>query len=195
MSTVSERYSSVAIALHWLIALAIILQLASGLWMVDALTVKETQMRAFQVYQWHKSLGLTVLILSLLRLFWRLTHRAPPLPEGMTAWERLAAKATHVLFYVLIIALPLTGWVVVSASKLGLPTLYWNLFEWPHLPLGDMAADAKAVLEERVGTLHEFLAYATIGLLVLHIGAALKHHLVERDDVLSRMIPFLRRSG
>lgn len=195
MSTVGERYTSVAIALHWLIALAILLQLASGLWMVDALPEQETQMLAFQVYQWHKSLGLTVLILTLLRLFWRLTHRAPPLPPGMTAWERLAAKSTHVLFYVLIIALPLTGWVLVSASKLGLPTLYWNLFQWPHLPLGGMAAEAKAALEERFGTIHEFLAYATIGLLVVHIGAALKHHLVNRDDVLARMLPFLRRSG
>ncbi len=193
MSTTSERYSTIAIALHWLIALAIILQLASGLWMVDALDEQATQMRAFQVYQWHKSLGLTVLILSLLRLLWRLTHRAPGLPPGMTAWERLAAKGTHVLFYVLMIGLPLTGWIVVSASKLGLPTLYWGLFQWPHLPLCGMAAEAKAALEENVGEVHALLAYTTIGLLVLHVGAALKHHLVNRDDGLARMLPLLRR--
>ncbi len=195
MTAVGERYSSVAIALHWLIALAILLQLASGLWMVGALAEKDTQMLAFQVYQWHKSLGLTVLILSLLRLFWRLSHRAPPLPDGMTRWERIAAKGTHHLFYFLMILLPLTGWVVVSASSLGLPTLYWGLFQWPHLPLFGLEAGTKAVLERAVGEVHEFLAYATIALLVLHVGAALKHHLVDRDDVLSRMLPFLRRAG
>ena len=195
MSQVTQGYSRVAIALHWLIALAIILQLASGLWMVDALTEQATQMLAFQVYQWHKSLGLTVLILSLLRLFWRLSHRAPDLPAGMTGWERFAAKATHVLFYVIMIALPLTGWVLVSASKLGLPTLYWGLFEWPHLPFGALAADAKAALESVGGEAHELLAYLTIGLLLLHVGAALKHHAIDRDDVLSRMLPFLRRTA
>ncbi len=194
MSQVAERYTAVAIALHWLIALAIILQLASGLWMVDALQEQATQMLAFQVYQWHKSLGLTVLILSLLRLFWRLTHPAPALPPDMTPFERFAAKVTHVAFYLLMIGLPLTGWVVVSASKLGLPTLYWGLFEWPHLPMFGMAAEAKAALEESVGQVHEFLAYSTIALLVLHVAAALKHHLVNHDDVLSRMLPFLRRS-
>ncbi len=195
MGAVSERYTAVAIALHWLIALAIILQLISGLWMVDALNEQATQMLAFQVYQWHKSLGLTVLILSLLRLLWRFTHRAPELPGGMTAWERLAAKAAHILFYAIMIGMPITGWVVVSASKLGLPTLYWGLFQWPHIPLGGMVADAKAALEGTFGEVHEILAYITIGLLALHVGAALKHHLVNRDDVLSRMLPFLRRSG
>ncbi len=195
MSDVTERYTAVAIALHWLIAIAIILQLASGLWMTDAIDEPATQNLAFQVYQWHKSLGLTVLILSLLRLLWRLTHHAPGLPGGMAAWERLAAKLTHVLFYVLMIGLPLTGWVVVSASKFGLPTLYWGLFEWPHLPFADMAPDAKAGLEGTFGEVHEMLAYVTIALLVLHIGAALKHHIINHDDVLGRMLPFLRRSA
>ncbi len=195
MSEVTERYTAVAIALHWLIAIAIILQLASGLWMTDAIDDKATQNLAFQVYQWHKSLGLTVLFLSLLRIVWRLTHRAPGLPEGMAGWERFGAKATHILFYLIMIVMPLTGWVVVSASKFGLPTLYWGLFEWPHLPFADMAPDAKAGLEETFGEIHETLAYTTIALLVLHVGAALKHQIINHDNVLGRMLPFLKRSA
>ncbi|GAB5470008.1 MAG: hypothetical protein Kilf2KO_30380 [Rhodospirillales bacterium] len=195
MSAVNERYTAIAIALHWLIAAAIIVQLASGLWMADAIDDPATQALAFQVYQWHKSLGLTVLILSLLRLFWRLGHRAPGLPEGMKPWERLAAYATHVFFYAIMILMPLTGWVMVSASKFGLPTLYWGLFTWPHLPLGSLALETKAQVEEIFGSVHEFLAYGTIALLVLHVGAALKHHFVERDGVLARMLPFLKRTA
>ena len=195
MQDVTERYTTVAISLHWLIALAIVVQLASGLWMTDAIDAPATQKLAFQVYQWHKSLGLTVLILSLLRLFWRLTHRPPGLPDGMAWWEQAAARFTHVAFYALMILIPFTGWVIVSASVFNLPTFYWGLFEWPHLPLGTLAPNVKAAIEEAFGTVHEFLGYGTIALLVLHVAAALKHHIVNRDDVLVRMLPFLRRSA
>ncbi|MEO1193884.1 MAG: cytochrome b [Pseudomonadota bacterium] len=195
MQDVQERYTSVAIALHWLIAASIILQLASGLWMADAINEPATQALAFEVYQWHKSLGLTVLILSLLRLLWRLTHRVPGLPDGMKPWEIMAAKATHVLFYVIMIVMPLTGWVIVSASAFGLPTLYWGLFTWPHLPITGLASETKAVIENIFGEVHALLGYGTIGLLALHVGAALKHHFIARDAVLARMLPFLKRAA
>ena len=193
MGQVTERYTSVAISLHWLIALSIVLQLASGLWMGDAIRDDATKAFAFEVFQWHKSLGLTVLLLSLLRLAWRLGHRAPPLPEGMSLPERLAARTTHVLFYVLMIALPMTGWLVVSTSTFGLPTLFWGLFAWPHLPVEGLEAAAKAAWHESSEELHELLAYVTIALLVLHVAAVLKHQWVDRDGVLGRMLPFARR--
>lgn len=186
----SSRYTRMAIVLHWVIALAIILQLTSGLWMEDALKEQETQALAYQVYQWHKSLGLTVLVLSLLRLVWRLTHPAPPLPAHMPRWERLAAHGSHFAFYVFMITVPLLGWAMVSASPLGLPTIVFGLFEWPHIPwLTEI--DNQAVMEEWFKTFHEYAALAMLGLLFVHIGAALKHHFVDRDAVLTRMVPFL----
>jgi len=193
MSTREQRYTSVAILLHWLIALAIVLQLASGLWMADAINDPEQRAFAFQVYQWHKSLGLTVLVLSLLRLVWRLIHRVPPLPEGMSAWQRLAATGTHWLFYTLMIGIPVTGWLMVSASPFGIPTLYFGLFEVPHLPLlSELPRAEKPAVEGDLKSIHEILGYLTIGLLLLHIAAALKHQLVDRDGLLGRMLPFLR---
>jgi len=193
MSPMNERYTSVAIALHWLIALSIILQLASGLWMGDAIDDPATRALAFQVFQWHKSLGLTVLALSVLRLLWRVTHRTPPLPADMPGWEKRAARATHILFYLLMFVLPLTGWLTVSTSKIGLPTIYWGLFEWPHLPVAGLETDTKHAWHETAEGAHGLLAYVTIALLVLHVGAALKHQYFDRDQVLGRMVPLARR--
>src|SRR5262245_1118145 len=116
------RYPSVAVLLHWTIAAAIVAQLATGLWMVRAIRIAGSQTLAFHAYQWHKSLGLMILVLSLLRLCWRLANPPPPLPATMTRIERKAAKTIHALFYVLMLGTPLVGWLMVSASPLGLPT-------------------------------------------------------------------------
>lgn len=187
-----NRYSAVAITLHWLMAITIAGLVAVGMWMSDAIHVDATKAAAFQAYQWHKSFGLTILILTLLRLVWRMMHPAPPLPAGMAGWERMAARASHFLFYVLMLAIPLSGWAMVSASPFGLPTMFFGLFEWPHIgPLTRIAdkAAAKEVFEE----VHEILAFSIVGLLLLHIGAALKHHFIARDDVLSRMLPWIKQ--
>jgi cytochrome b561 len=145
----------------------------------------------FQTFQLHKSLGLTVLVLSILRLLWRLTHTPPPLPPGVPAFEVFAAKLTHWIFYGLMLALPLTGWAIVSTSSWGLPTIWFGLFEWPHLP-GLAESVHKKELNDVFGETHEILAYIAIALIGLHTGAALKHHLWNRDTVLTRMLPFLR---
>lgn len=107
----------------------------------------------------------------------------------MTPLERLLAKATHVGFYAVMILVPLTGWLMVSASPLGFPTLFFGLFEWPHLPVATSAEISGAASEA-----HEVMAFIGAGLFVLHVGGALKHHFLDRDDVLARMLPFLRKS-
>lgn len=185
-----QRYSAVAVTLHWAIAAAILLLLISGLWMTDAIKVPDTRADAFAVYQWHKSLGLTVLVLSFARLAWRLVNPPPALPAEMGRLERLAAHTTHVVFYLLMIGMPLLGWAMVSASVFGLPTIVFGLFEWPHIPMLTELED-KAPVEAALKTAHRTGGYLMIALLILHVLAALKHHFVDRDQVLARMLPFL----
>lgn len=187
------RYGRVAMSLHWLIAAAILALLISGLWMTVAIKVPATQAIAFTTYQWHKSLGLTVLVLSLARLLWRFVSPPPPLPESMGRMTRLAAHGTHTAFYILMIGLPLIGWAMVSASIYGLPTIVFGLFEWPHIPaLANL--ETKAPVEAAFKTTHQAGGYLMIALLILHVAAALKHHFVDRDYVLAAMLPgFLTR--
>ena len=180
--TIPDRYTKVAIALHWIIGLAIIFMLGLGL-LLDEIPDNYK----FAAYQFHKSLGLTILALSFVRLFWRLTHRAPPLPAGMKTWEIWAAKLTHYAFYVLMIGIPLTGWALVSASPLNFPIMWFGVFEWPHLPL-----TPNKELSDTFSQAHEILAYLTIILLGMHIGAALKHYFINKDNVLTHMLPFLK---
>jgi cytochrome b561 len=191
--TRSPHYTTVAIALHWLIALAIIALLAAGLWMTDAIQAKDpaTKAFAFKVYQWHKALGLTVLVLTVARIGWRMMNPPPPLPAGMSSIERAGAHLSHAAFYILMLAIPLAGWAMVSASKFGLPTMIFGLFEWPHIPMiADLAN--KEPVEVAAKALHKFMGWGLAALLGLHVTAALKHHFVNRDDVLARMVPGVR---
>ncbi|MGH6949533.1 MAG: cytochrome b, partial [Vitreimonas sp.] len=140
MSGATQRYTAVAVVLHWAIASAIGLMIPLGFWMHDQSEHGASGDGLFRAYQLHKSIGLTVLALSLVRLGWRLMHPPPPLPQHMPAWERFAAKATHWGFYVLMIALPLSGWTYVSAGwsihddePLLITTRWFGLFVVPHL--------------------------------------------------------------
>ena len=177
-------YSKVAIALHWVIAGAIIVQLAGGLQM-DGLKGADK----FAAFQNHKSLGLTILMLSVARLLWRIANPPPALPSGMKGWEVAAARFTHVAFYVLMIGVPLGGWIIISTSPYNIATNWWGLFEWPKLPLGDLPF--RKQLNDLAKQGHEIGAFSIIGLLVIHIGAVLKHMFINDDNVASRMIPFL----
>ncbi len=183
-----DRYSSVAIALHWLIALMVIGQIAGGLYMHNL--PKEQAELKFQLYQLHKSFGVTVLFLTMLRLGWRLSHKAPPLPAAMPAWEKAAARGAHVGFYVLLVALPLVGWLIVSSSPYAdsVQTYLFGVIHWPHLPFFDGVEDRKA-LSHDFAEIHEYLAFAMIGLIGLHVAAALKHHFINKDTVLAHMLP------
>jgi cytochrome b561 len=188
MAKETERYTAVAVTLHWLIALMIIAQILGGWVMTDEATPKP---QAFQMFQLHKSSGFTILALSLVRLAWRLANKPPALPAGMKGWEIAGAKLTHVGFYLVMIAIPLSGWVMMSTAPYSVTTMWFGLFEIPKLPgLGELAA--KKAVNEGASSAHSAMVWATIGLLGLHVGAALKHHFVNKDGVLVRMVPFVK---
>ena len=175
------RYGAVAMSLHWLIAAAIIVNI------LVVLLAPEHRGPARSAYMgFHMALGLTVLVLSVARLIWRLSHAAPP-PIG-TPLERLAAAALHGLFYVLIVAIPLAGWLMVSAS--GRTPSWFGLFAWPAFPgfAGLDHASAHA-WHENFETIHVVLGWAMAGLIPLHIAAGFYHHWVQKDGVLLRMLP------
>ena len=179
------RYGAGAIILHWTIALLVAVNIAIGLRMEA-----QTGLAKFQAFQLHKSVGITVLLLSLARLAWRLTHRPPPLPAHMKPWERRAAGITHWAFYALLIGLPLTGWIVVSASPFNLPTLLYKVIPWPHIGfIHALPAGARKSVAATFAPTHVVLAWTAITLLILHIGAALRHQFWTRDGVLWRMAP------
>lgn len=173
-------------------AVLIIGQLAGGLFMVSL--PNEQGALKFDLFQWHKSFGLTILILSVLRVLWRIGHRPPSLPDEMPGYEKAAARATHILFYGLILTIPVVGWAVVSASPFAnsVPTYLFGSIAWPHMPFFEAVAD-RSEITQQLSRVHKYLGFLMIGLMVLHIGAALKHHLINRDDILSRMLPIVRR--
>jgi cytochrome b561 len=182
-----HRYSAVAILLHWGIAALILLNLFLG-WRMGFLK----GLSQFDMFQLHKSVGITVLVLSVARLLWRLTHPAPPLPAGMRPWEKAAAHGTHWLFYGMMIGMPLTGWAMVSVSPWNIPTLLWHHIPWPHIGfLHSLPADSKKTVEAVSGDIHEYIAFGGAALIVLHVAAALKHQFLTRDGVLGRMVPGL----
>jgi cytochrome b561 len=183
-----SRYDSVSMTLHWLIALVVILNIALGLYMGD---LPRTDPMKFTIMQLHFSFGLTVLILSVLRVVWRLMHKVPGLPAGMSAPERWAAKGMHFAFYVLILALPLSGWAILSASPRGPAIPYFGMFHWPAIWfLSDLDIASKKAIVHTIGDTHEFLAWTMIVLVPIHVLAALFHQHVRKDGALARMLPW-----
>ena len=176
MSNPQPRYHPVSMALHWLLALMIVGSLSLGLTMTE---LPFSPLR-LKLYNWHKWAGMTILMLSALRLLWRLAHRPPPdLP--MPAWQRRAAHATHGLLYALFFAVPLAGWAYSSAA--GFPVVLYGMLALPDWVSPDRA------LAETIKPLHRALAYALGALIALHGAAALKHHWVDHDRLLRRMWP------
>jgi cytochrome b561 len=180
---IAVRYGTVAMALHWLIAVAIIGMLAAGKYMHG---LPDSDPNKFVLYQLHKSFGITILVLTVARVAWRFMHPVPPLPATMAPWERWAAHGSHFLLYALMLGLPLSGWLRVSTDRLGIPTLWFGLFEVPHFPL------VSDTITHWMHEAHELMGNAMILLLIIHVGAALKHHFWDRDTVLKRMLPFTR---
>jgi cytochrome b561 len=181
------RYDGIAMTLHWLVALAVLVNLGLGLYMVNLPRSDPTKL---EIVPLHMSIGLTVLVISIVIIAWRLTHRVPPLPADMAAPLKLLARSAHLLFYVLILALPLAGWMMVSSSPRGGAVPFFGLFKWP--PLGFLAGMALPDKKVWVGTFaetHETLAWIMIGLVVLHLGAVVYHQIVRHDGVLKRMLP------
>ncbi|MBU6372098.1 MAG: YceI family protein [Alphaproteobacteria bacterium] len=201
--TRSRRYTPVAIALHWLIAISLVALIFVGWWMGDAIEKPETRAAAYAAFQLHKAFGVTVLVLTFARLAWRLMNPPPPLTTAMPAWERFAAQATHAAFYTLAIGIPLaglvyvsTGWIAHDDRPFSVATSYFGLFTIPHLPFIEaMAPEARRALAFMSINAHGKMAWGVLILLALHVGAALKHHFVDKDDVLARMVPVLKLQG
>jgi cytochrome b561 len=170
--------------LHWLLALAIFAMFAVGVYMTD---LPFSPLR-LKLYNWHKWAGVTFLALTVLRLLWRISHRPPALPEALTqampGWQTRIYHATHHLMYALFFAVPLIGWAYSSAA--GFPIVWFG-----QIALPDLLPVNKA-LAEAIKPLHELSALALMGLAGLHIAAALKHHWVDRDGLLARMVPGLK---
>jgi cytochrome b561 len=170
------HYTSTAKALHWGTALLIFGLLGLGFYMAD-LPLSPYKL---QLYSWHKWAGVSLWLLVLVRLFWRATHRPPALPSHMGPLERLAAHAGHGLLYLLLLAIPLSGWLMGSAK--GISTVWFGV-----LPLPDLIGKDKE-LGKLLQTLHWMLNMAMVAVLLGHVGAALKHHFINKDDVLRRML-------
>jgi cytochrome b561 len=176
-----QEWGSITKSLHWLVALAVLGLLAVGLWMTELPNSPDK----IAIYKLHKSVGLTVLALMALRVAWRISERARPTPPPMPAWQRRASKISHGLLYVCLLVMPLSGWLYNSASNF--PLKWFELFRVP--PLSGADRELKAL----AGDIHEFTAWLLIALIALHVAAALKHHLIERDGVLRAMLPFGRK--
>lgn len=184
----TPRYTAVAIALHWIIAALIVMQV------VLAGRMEARTPEAFAVFQLHKSIGITILLLSLARLAWRLTHRPPPEPASLAPWERRLSAVAHWGFYAVMILMPLSGWIMVSTSRFAFPTLLFGSLPWPHLPgLPDLAPAAKAVWNETAKDAHHLIIKGAYVLFGLHVAGALKHQWLDRSSpVLARMAPGAR---
>jgi cytochrome b561 len=173
-----ERYTKTAMALHWLIALLIVAAFTLGLVMVDIPGFTPTKLKYFS---WHKWLGVTALGVAALRLLWRRANRPPAHLPGMPAWQVRAADATHILLYVLMFAVPLSGYLYTTAA--GVPVVYLGLWQIPAV------FEADPALKAALKPLHYWLNMTLAALVALHVAGALKHHFVDRDDVLKRMLP------
>lgn len=183
----TDRYTSVAIAFHWAIALCIVGQIALG-WRLHAIAGPAK----FAAYQLHKSIGLTILVLSVGRLAWRLLN-PPPREIPLPRWQMLASHAVHTGLYAIMIGLPLTGWLMVSTSRITVPTRVFGILPWPAIPgTATLDAGAKQVWNTLGDRGHFVLVWLTIALLVLHLGAVAKHQLIDRDRVFARMAPGAR---
>ena len=186
-----SRYSRTAALLHWAIAGLVLANIMVGLRMTGL-----KGMAQFSQYQLHKSLGITIFVLTLVRIGWRITHRPPPIGNVLTAFERVASRGVHTAFYIVLVALPLSGWMLVSASRYNIPTLLFGTVPWPHIaPIHAAAAASRVRMEAVAGTTHEVLAWSMIALAALHISAALKHQFFDRDGTLARMLPFSTFAG
>ena len=184
----SQRYTRTAMSLHWLIAILIIVNVILAL--TDDFWPEGWERYVIDL---HKSIGITVLGLAILRLLWRVTHRPPALPKSFPTLERGAAHTAHLLLYVLIFALPLSGWAHDSAwvAAASHPMKLYFLVPWPRIGYF-MALDpqTKDVLHTQLGELHTWLGYVLYVVLFLHVAGALKHEFIDRESVLRRMLPW-----
>ncbi|MCR9270392.1 MAG: cytochrome b/b6 domain-containing protein [Hyphomonadaceae bacterium] len=187
MSAPSERYTTVAIVLHWIIAIAIVGMLMGGWYMTN---LPDGAPGQYDLYQFHKSLGITILLLTVARIIWRVMNPPPALPGDMKGWEKSLSHLVHIGVYLLMIALPLTGWLYSSVSlKLDVPTVLYGVISWPDMPFVEgLKTEAGAGAANRA---HGMLGFLAVALIALHIGGAIKHEFGAEDGVIKRMAPGL----
>lgn len=176
-----NRYTSTAIALHWLVALLILIAFPLGLY-VHEMALSPLKLKLISYHKW---LGVTIFLLAVVRIAWRATHVPPPLATTIPLWQQRVAHVLHLLLYLLMLLIPLSGWLMSSAK--GFPVVYLGLVQLPDLVgkdklLGDLLLEA-----------HELLNFGLLALAGLHVGAAFKHHFIECDDTLLRMLPARKR--
>jgi len=176
MNAQSNQYSKIAILLHWIIAIMIIANIG-----LAELTEDFSREARAPYMNFHKAIGISILLLSLARLGWRLGHKPPPLPSSMAQWQVIASKTSHVLFYVLMIGLPIGGWLWMSTYPA--PFTFFGLFDVPMLPVAGNKALGEALHEG-----HELGGKIMLVLVLVHIAAVLKHKFVDKDGVAGRMI-------
>lgn len=174
-------YTKTAILLHWLIALSIAIVFSVGIYMHEL----PLSPHKLQIYAYHKWAGITIFLLVLFRLVWRYLYSPPPLPETMLQWEKHIAYLVHFILYFLMLAIPMSGWLMSSAA--GFPVILFGI-----IPLPDLVAKNKE-LADLFKIIHFFLNMSLLLLVFLHIAAAVKHHFMVKDDVLVQMLPFLKR--
>lgn len=182
------RYNNVAVAFHWIIAVLLLVQIYVGWTFGDM----EQGPARDSWFEWHRTLGFLILILSIGRLAWRFINPPPPWPPELPRWERSLARINHALFYIVLIALPLTGWIYVStgstAAETGITTILGGT-PWPIIP------GLPSALHGPSADVHGVLVKTTYALIVLHVGAALKHQFIDKARVANRMPPFRTRGG
>lgn len=176
-----SKYSGLAIFFHWLTALGIFICFPLGLYMAD-LKLSPTKL---QLISYHKWLGVTIFGVLVLRIIWRAFNKAPRLPSNTPKWQIGAAHATHLFLYILMIAIPLSGWLMSSAK--GFTTVYLGMFALPDL------VEKNKELGDTLRAVHTQLNYALLMLVILHIAAAIKHQWIDRDGLIGRMIPSFRK--
>lgn len=177
----NHRYTRTAVFLHWLVALGLIGTFALGFYM-EGLPLSPNKLK---LYAWHKWAGMTLLVLVVVRLAWRLSHPAPALPSGMTARDKFLAHAGHWLLYLLMLAIPVSGWLMSSAQ--GFQVVWFGV-----VPLPDLVTRNEG-LGELFLDIHVVLNYVMLVTVIGHIAAALQHHFIKKDDVLTRMLPFAKK--
>lgn len=203
MGDLRLKYSPVAMAFHWAIAILIIANFAIA-WIMNghALFWSWGEMHGpakTSLVQYHKSIGITILVLSVLRLAWRLMTPQPSFAAHLAPWEKALAHAVHWLFYVFMIGMPLAGWAMVSASPRikVFPTSFWGLFNWPAFPGfgGEAPAQLKAT-HHLLNHIHaDWMPWFGYALIALHVAGALKHQFFDKDNELARMVPGLGTPG
>ena len=184
---IPERYTRTAMLLHWVIAVFIIINVLL-MWTMDFFP-KDAERPMVNL---HKSIGITVLLLVVMRILWRLTHRPPSLPAAYPRWERLAAHGAHAALYLLIFLMPLTGWIHDSAWKAAAsyPLTLFGIIPW--FRIGTIQALDPATKEQvhsLFGSIHTSLAYVLVAFFVIHVVGALKHQFIDREAELQRMLP------